>query len=435
MTLRAASVRIALTTALLVAACGGCSPRTTPATQDSRSATTSEAAPAPTRAPDESEQLQQLLGTRAKALELADPEGYAATAVGAQRARDKRAATNAQTLPIASVAMNAERTEIDGDRATLRVDMTYTFEDIDTEFVKRSRMTAVKTPAGWRIARDRPSSGALAPWEHRRYRARTSRHFLALAPSNLDVGSLMTDLELGRARMRRALPGIKAPRKLLVIVARTGRDTRALTKDYHTLSALMAVAEAQVRLSGPARRVSSVNGQRVFVLWSSYGARDTDERRKVIAHELVHAALVKRSGGRVPAWLSEGIAMYAAGDQRVGEAGAILSGARLRDASKQDDVERVLSLRRLATPSSLDRLGAIPLTFAYSYAAAAAYAIAEKYDGVKTLLKLYAAFNSEKIEGSPGRKLNETVVRRTLNTSLSALEDEIDAYARARSSV
>ena len=61
--------------------------------------------------------------------------------------------------------------------------------------------------------------------------------------------------------------------------------------------------------------------------------------------------------------------------------------------------------------------------------------VAEKYDGVKTLLKLYAAFNSEKIEGSPGRKLNETVVRRTLNTSLSALEDEIDAYARARSSV
>ena len=35
------------------------------------------------------------------------------------------------------------------------------------------------------------------------------------------------------------------------------------------------------------------------------------------------------------AWLVEGIAMYASGDQRAGDAGALLSGARLKDASAQ----------------------------------------------------------------------------------------------------
>ena len=70
----------------------------------------------------------------------------------------------------------------------------------------------------------------------------------------------------------------------------------------------------------------------------------------VIAHELVHAALVKRAGGRVPAWLSEGIAMYASGDKRAGDAGALLSGGQLKDSSKQGAAENALSLTKLAKP-------------------------------------------------------------------------------------
>ena len=57
-------------------------------------------------------------------------------------------------------------------------------------------------------------------------------------------------------------------------------------------------------------------------------------------------------------------------------------------------------------------MSAIPLAFAYSYASAAAYAIAAKHGGAKALLRLYAAFNSEKIKGPPGRKLSDKVVRR-----------------------
>ena len=47
--------------------------------------------------------------------------------------------------------MTAEGTEIEGDKGTLRVDMTYRFEDIETFYIKTSRMTVQKT-AG-RLAR------------------------------------------------------------------------------------------------------------------------------------------------------------------------------------------------------------------------------------------------------------------------------------------
>ena len=106
------------------------------------------------------------------------------------------------------------------------------------------------------------------------------------------------------------------------------------------------------------------------------------ERRQTIAHELVHIALAKRTGGRVPDWLVEGIAMYASGDKRAGDAGALLSGAQLKDASKQKPAEAALSLTKLSKPDALHRMSAIPLSFAYSYSSAAAYAIANEHGGL-----------------------------------------------------
>ena len=227
----------------------------------------------------------------------------------------------------------------------------------------------------------------------------------------------MADLEKGRSRMMKGLPGINPPDRMLVIVNRNSNDTRALTKDLRTLSALVAIAEAQVSTEGAAEKVTRVGGQRVFVLWRSYGNRP-GERRQVIAHELVHVALAKRAGGRIPVWLSEGIAMYASGDKRAGDAGALLSGARLKDSSKQAASEKALSLTKLAQPDAFDRMSAIPLSFAYSYASAAAYAIASNHGGGKALLRLYASFNSEKHKGRPGAKLSNKVFKKVLKKSL-----------------
>jgi hypothetical protein len=380
----------------------------------------------------DTEQLEHLLFERGWALEKGNTADFLATSTGAQARKDKAQIARAKALPINDVKLTAGGTEVDGDKATMRVEMRYGFDHIDTAYFKTSRMSAVKTPQGWKISNDRPSAGMLAPWEYTTYKARTSAHFLALAPKSLKVGSLMTDLEKGYNRMKRGLPGVKAPRKVLVIVARTGTDTKALTKDLKTLKSLTAVAENQYSTKGSAKRIDQVWGQRVFVLWRSYGNRGANERRMVVTHELVHTALASRTSARTPPWLTEGIAMYVSGDNRSGDAGALISGRGvLRDASKQGAAKRAMSLPRLSKPSALSNMSPVSLNFAYSYSSAAAYAIASKH-GRKGLLKLLSAYNSDKVKGT-GSKLTDRALKRALKTSLSSLKSEVDAYASAHS--
>jgi hypothetical protein len=384
------------------------------------------------RQPSDTELLTTLLADRGAALEQGDVEDFLATSTGGQLAKDKRQMTAAKALPLTSVKLEARGTEITKDKATMRVDMSYSFDGIDTYYFKTSSMTLRKTPEGWRVASDRPTYGLLAPWEYKRYTARKSTHFLALAPRGMKVGSLMTDLEKGYNRMKRGLPGVKAPKKVLVIVARSGTDTKALTKDIKTLRSLTAVAENQYSANGPAKKIERVWGQRVFVLWRSYGNRGADTRRKVIAHELVHTALASRTSARTPPWLTEGIAMYVSGDNRSGDAGALISGRGvLKDQSKQGAATKAMSLVRLSKPNALTNMSPVSLSFAYSYSSAAAFAIAEKH-GRKGLLRLLSAYNSEKLKGR-GSKLTDRAVRRALHTSLSSLKRDVDNYASSHS--
>jgi hypothetical protein len=416
--------------AALIAACGDTA-SSTPAPATKKVAETKPTTPAKKPASD-SEQLDDLLKIRARALEFGETEDFLNTATGSQAAKDKRAIAAAKALPIGTVHLKADGTEIDGDRATLRVDMSYTFDGIDTTYYKTSRMTGQKTPDGWRIAKDRPSAGTLAPWEYTRYKARSSKHFLALAPTSLKVGSLMTDLEKGRSKMIRGLPGVTPPRKVLVIVARNGKDTNSLTKDMKTRRSLVAVAETQYSVQGKAQRIDETWGARVFVMWRSYRDGSPKERQTVVAHELVHSALAYRTSARTPPWLYEGIAMYVSGDNRAGDAGALISGRGvLKDTSKQGEAKAAMSLDKLSNPRALQKMSSVEISFAYAFSSAAAYTIAEKH-GRKALLRLFTAYNSEKNKGS-GRKLADRVVRKTLHKSLKTLESEVDAYASARS--
>jgi hypothetical protein len=409
---------------LLVAGCGG---HGHPAA--ARAATPQPTATATRQPPDDTDLLKTLLNERAAATRAGDATALAGTSVGPQRRRDRGAARAAAALPIAHLAMIAQATDLTGRRAVLHVETIYSFRGVRSRFVKHAKVTAVRTAAGWRVRRDR-ALGVKAPWELGRYTARRSRHFLALAPRGLDVGSLMSDLEAGRALMHRGLPEVRPPGRMLVVVARDSAEARALTRDVRSLGSLTAIAEAQVTMRGAARRVSWVTGQRILVLWSAYGDRSSAERRMVIAHELTHAALARQTSGRVPAWLVEGIAMYASGDQRAANAGALLSGAQLKVAGEQSAAERVLSLRRLARPNAMSRLAPIPLAVAYSYASAAAYAIAAQH-GRAALLRLLDAFNDADIHGHAGPRLDDRVTRRVLHEPLRSLSADAAAFARA----
>jgi hypothetical protein len=413
---------VVLVLALPAAGCGGHShPKPARTATPHRRAT-----PQP---PDDTDRLRALLNERAVATLHGDTAALARTSLGRQRRRDRHVARDAGPLPIAHLRMIAQTTDLAGRRAVMHVETIYGFRRVHGRFVTHSKMTAVRTAAGWRVRRDR-ALGDKAPWEVGRYTVRRSRHFLALTPRGLDVGGLMSDLEAGRTLMRRGLPEAPGPGRMLVLIAAGGADGRALTRDVRSLGSLTAIAEAQVTLRGPARRVSWVTGQRILVMWPAYGSRSSAERRMVIAHELTHAALAHRTSGRVPGWLVEGIAMYASGDQRSADAGALLSGARLKVAGAQTAAERALSLRRLARPGVMNRLDALPRAVAYSFASAAVYAIAAEH-GRSALLRLYDAFNDEQIRGRAGPRLDDRVTRRILHKSLRSVQADADAYARA----
>ena len=116
-------------TAVLVAACGG---NDAPSQDIKRAATTqspgqSKPKPAATKAPNDTEQLNEMLAKRAAALRDGDEAAFLKTSTGSQSSKDKRAIANAKALPISDVRMSAEGTEIEGEKGTLRVDMTYRF--------------------------------------------------------------------------------------------------------------------------------------------------------------------------------------------------------------------------------------------------------------------------------------------------------------------
>src|SRR5215210_8198456 len=106
-----------------------------------------------------------------------------------------------------------------------------------------------------------------------------------------------------------------------------------MTTGIRGVATLAAISDSAVREQGPADRVVRVSSQRLLVVWPAFAPLDPDGRRRVVAHELTHAALAARTSGRTPAWLVEGIALYASGDRRWGDAGRLLSGAQLQDRS------------------------------------------------------------------------------------------------------
>lgn len=411
--------------ALLAAGCGGSKPS---AAKPSATATARKPAEK-SQPPSDDQQLQHLLLERSRAIQDGDAARLAATSTGVQQGRDRRAAKSAAALPLGSVEVEATSTTVGKATATMHALTSYDFDDVDSSFAVRSSMRFSKTPDGWRLKSDRPA-GIEAPWQRGAYVVRRSDHFLVLTPRGLKVPGIMKDLEAGRAKMKKGLPGVKTPGRLLVVVTKGVADTKALTRDVRALGTLNAIAEASVDESGPARRVKTVGAQRLLVAWRSFGRQNHAGRRRTVAHEMTHASLLKKTSGRTPAWLVEGMAMYVAGDKRYGDAGALLSGAQLRDSSQQGAAKRVLSLTALGRPTSMTRLGATPLAFAYSYSAAAAFAIAAKH-GRKGLLRLYYGFNDERIKGSAGRKLMDRVMRKTLHQSLASVQKDVDAFARS----
>ena len=357
------------------------------------------------------QQLDALLARRARALAAGRPRAYAATSAGPQRGTDRETARNARGLGLRDVELAVDSSDLTGRTARVRAHALYGIRGVRGRFATTRRITARRTADGWRVTRD-AGPRERHPWELGRVRARRSDHFVVLAPAGLEVGALIDALEGGYARMGDVLKRPRLRKRYLVIVAGGAQAARALTERIRGVASLAAISDAEVQESGPAQRVSAVVSQRLVVVWPPFSSLGAEGQQRVVTHELTHAALAGITSGRTPAWLTEGIALYVSEDRRIDQA------AQLRARGE------LPSLRALSRPDAIARLSGDRQAAAYAYASAASFYLAERY-GRRRLLRLYNAFNDDRLGGDAGRQATARAVRRELGTSLPALERDI----------
>jgi hypothetical protein len=374
----------------LVAGCGGGDdpaprPTATPGT------------PAERPQPSDEELIAALLGERAAALEAGKRRAYVATATGAQRGRDRADARRAQRLRFRKITLEPDDVDVSGDRATVRVAGGYAIDGVRGTFEYERRLRAVRTPDGWRV---RATAGRRGrpPWEVDDFRERRTEHFVVLAPSEVPLDELVAALEDGYATMSELLTRGRLRRRYLVVVAAGSEQARALTVSIRGVETLSALADASVIQRGPAARTSQVVSLRLVVVWEPFATLDAEGRRRVVTHELTHAALTGSASGRTPAWLSEGIALYVSGDRRPAQPGA--------------------DLAALSRPDAIARLAGTAQADAYNASSAAAFAIADRF-GTDRLLELYEAFNDPRLRGKPGPRLVDRALKRELGITLA----------------
>lgn len=411
----------------LAAALGGCG-GATPAgpARDGGSAHRQGQRPAP---PSDVDAIRRLLTRRAGALQRGAPNAYAATATGRQIRRDRRAARHAGELPLRDVEARVQEIDLADGRAWARVAASYRVRGIAGRFTAHRRVSLVETERGWRVRRD-TGARERAPWELARFTPHRSRHFLVLAPPGIDPSEagLLGALEAGYERMREIPIRARLRRRYLVVVAADADQAKALTQSIRGVEGLTALADAEIRERGATRQVARVTSLRLLVVWPQFAALDQEGRMRVVTHELTHAVLAPGTSGRTPAWLLEGVALYASGDRRTATAAQLLGTANRAapNGSAAGVTRRALSLEGLSRPNAIARLDGTGQQAGYAYASAAAHHIADRY-GERRLLALYDAFNDESIEGRPGPAVVNRAVRRVLGISLARLDRDVRA--------
>jgi hypothetical protein len=360
------------------------------------------------RPPDDAADIKRLLGERARALEAEDVLALSATAIGRQRARDRRSAWRAKRLAIERIRFVPEDVQTTGHRAKIAATMSYRVRGMRRPFLTARRILARKESVGWRVTSDKPRSEPL-PWEVHPFRATRSRHVVLLAPSGMDAAPLRSGLERAYREIRRDLPSRDLPPSVLVIAAENARQAKQLTG--RIAKGIVAIANVAVEWGPPpALEVERVLAQRLIVVVDRWRTQDESARQSTLVHEMTHTALDPDTSARTPPWLVEGVAMYVSNDDRRAEARARAAG--LGPTTK---------LRRLCKPNSIFRLGAREQGAAYAISSAAAEAIVARH-GNKGLFKLYDAFNDSTIPGRPGARTTDRALRRTLGMSLARLD-------------
>lgn len=341
--------------------------------------------PAPTPPPTPAERIQDRLDKRA--------DGFAGGRV-------------AKRLGVEDPHYAVEAIDVDGRRAKLRARFDYSVRGVDGEFGVARILRARRKNGRWRVS-DPKGARNVDPWRIDDYRRVVTPDFVVWTPRDLPVPELA--LDEGCDRMERALRRARLKDRYLVIVARDAAATRRLTQTIAGVESLTALTDTQVRVRGPALRVTAIKSQRLIVNHARFSAVTLDQQISTITHELTHAALAPQTSGRVPAWLIEGLALYVSDDDRRQEADYFRS------------LGLAPTLASLSAPDIIARLTGDLQDAAYAEASAAAYNVALEH-GRDKLLELYLEFNDPSLKGERG---SARMVRRAVRRVLGVDLDEI----------
>lgn len=355
--------------------------------------------PKPEATPTPEEQIEAMLDKRAAALQRGKPGAYVATSIPGRRKLDRRVARTASRLKLRNVWFEAGGIDVKGRRARAQVSFGYAVKGVNSryEFDRRVRLRRVR--GSWRFVGTNARRG-LPPWEVGKFRERRSKHFVVHAPPHIPTGALVTALEDGYSAMRRLLNKSRLRDRYLVVIAEGPREAHKLTAEIRSAKSLAALAEANVVQSGMAEKTSEVKALRLLIVWEAFENLDSFTREIVAVHELTHAALAGTASGRVPSWLSEGVAMYISKERWPAPPGG--------------------NLAALSQPDAIGQLLGDKQARAYQLSSAAAFAIADRF-GPKKLIKLHDSFSSEKLRGTPGKKLVNRALKKQLGISLAEL--------------
>ncbi len=386
--------------------------------------------------------LTPMLSARAEAFRRHDVAGYLATVDPRDKAfvaRQRAQVMNARAIEFAAYTLKPDLADV-ADLSRARDRKTYGEDtvlvpveeahaiaggyDESSPEIEGLFLTITRNRSGaWLVAADDGADdiglqSARHAWDFAPLRTRTSEHFIAFYPESRagDAPKVLSEAEVAFDRVD---PVWTRPwkKKVVIELPRNADDLGKRILATFPLDNFVAFAAASVVQDELRLRFS---GSRVLINPANFLGNDTETRRRILAHELLHVASRESSGAYFTAWFEEGVA------QLLGEGASAVGLAPVQEAVRTRQFSGRL-------PEDFEFLVGGSQRIFRSYAEAFLLArTVERLAGRAGLVRFYAETGNRGVLG-PGtaRSQIDQGCRRALGISLAELERRWAAEIRA----
>ena len=385
--------------------------------------------------------LTPMLRARAAAFRARDVAGYLATVdprdaefVRRQRAQVSNAAqldfATYTLVPdltdIADLSRAADRRRYGPDTVLVPVRETHAITggfDEGSPEVESLFLTITRRDGRWLVAADNGADdiglqSARHAWDFAPIRTQSSEHFLALYPES-QADEAPKVLAESEAAFDRIAPVWSRPWKQRVVVElpRNADDLGKRILATFPLDNFVAFAAASVEQDELRLRFT---GSRVLINPENFLDNSTSERRRILAHELVHVASRESSGAYFTAWFEEAVS------QLLGEGASAVGLAPVQEAVRKGQFTGRL-------PEDYEFLVGGGDRIFRSYAEAFLFArTIERLAGREGLIRFYVETgNAGRLGPGTAKHHIDAAARRALGVGLDELQRRWAAEVRA----